>query len=106
MDLVIDSSVHFDPSKMFDEKADFLSWNERANLRIGLVPRILDTTPAKPGAKDVLWMDVGRPYSMVHTLNAWEEDDGTVVLWAPLGESFGQWTPNRPSTSFTCRRYE
>jgi len=88
--IAIDSSVHFDPSKMFDEKADFFSWNEHANLRIGLVPRISNTTSAaKPSTKDVRWMDVGKPYSIVHTLNAWEEDDGTVVLWAPLGESFG-----------------
>jgi len=91
--VVIDSSVHFDPTAILDAKANVFAWNADANLRIGLVPRMKNSnmmnSTDKQTDKNVHWFDVGKPYSIIHTLNAWEEDDdGTVVLWAPMGESF------------------
>ena len=86
--LAVDTSVHFNPNAILDQKAEVFAWNAESNLRIGLVPRITHQQRAPSEQIDIKWIDLGRPYSLVHTLNSWEEEDGTVVFWAPLGTSF------------------
>ena len=53
---------------------------------IGLAPR------HEPNAtsNDEIWFTVDdhAPHIIIHPLNAWEEDDGTVVLWSPTGDYF------------------
>lgn len=80
--VLYDNSAHFDLISMFDGK--FFNWKPEHNLRIGLAPR----HQANATGDDVVWFDVGSPQIMIHPLNAWEEDDGTVVLWAPIGDYF------------------
>jgi carotenoid cleavage dioxygenase len=80
--VLYDNSAHFDPIAMFEGK--FFNWKPEHNLRIGLAPR----HQANATGDDVVWFDVGSPQIMIHPLNAWEEDDGTVVLWAPIGDYF------------------
>jgi 9-cis-epoxycarotenoid dioxygenase len=33
---------------------------------------------------NVQWFDTGAPGGIVHPLNSWEEDDGTIVIWTPF----------------------
>lgn len=75
--VLYDSSMHFDISKIFEGKNVF-AWNENANLEIILVHR---------QTGEVKTFDVGSPQVIIHPLNAWEESDGTVVMWAPVGDS-------------------
>lgn len=81
--VLYDSSVHFDPVATV-KYGTFFSWKPEHNLRFGLAPR----HQANATGDDVMWFDVGSPQVIVHPLNAWEEDDGTVVLWSPTGDYF------------------
>lgn len=72
-----DSSVHFDISRVLAGKSVF-SWKEHQNMRIALVSR--------ETGELVRWFDAGKPHGIVHPINAWEEEDGTVVMWAPVGD--------------------
>jgi carotenoid cleavage dioxygenase-like enzyme len=74
--VLYDSSVHFDITKMFEGKNVF-TWKEHSNLEILLVSR-------RTG--DIQTFNVGSPHVMIHPVNAWEETDGTVVMWAPIGD--------------------
>lgn len=75
--ILFDSSVHFDVGRVLEGKSVF-SFNSRANLRFALISR-------KSGQL-VRWFDTAKPHAIVHGMNAWEEDDGTVVLWAPIAD--------------------
>jgi len=75
--IVYDCSVHFDPKAMFDGGSYFRT-NPDYNLRWGLIPK------ASSSKDDVIWIDTGKPGGIVHPLNSWEEEDGTVVIWTPL----------------------
>jgi carotenoid cleavage dioxygenase-like enzyme len=74
--VLYDSSVHFDISKIVQGKSVF-NWKPDSTMKVMLVCR-------KTG--EVMTFDVGRPHSIVHPMNAWEENDGTVVMWAPIGD--------------------
>ena len=74
--VLYDSSVHFDISKMFERKSVF-TWKEEANMEILLVSR---------HTGEVKTFNAGSPLAIVHMFNAWEESDGTVVMWAPVGD--------------------
>jgi carotenoid 9,10(9',10')-cleavage dioxygenase 1 len=74
--VLYDSSVHFDVSKIFEGKNVF-TWKQDKNLKIILVSRA--TGEIKP-------FDMGSAHALVHPMNAWEESDGTVVMWAPIGD--------------------
>lgn len=82
--IIIDNSVHFDPSQILNEGDNVFKWNDQANLRIGLAPR----HKANTTSDDVIWFSFARPHVLIHALNSWEEEDGTVVMWAPLGDFF------------------
>jgi carotenoid cleavage dioxygenase-like enzyme len=74
--VLYDSSVHFDITKMFESKMIF-TWKEDANLYLILVSR---------ETGEIKTFDTGSPHAIIHPLNAWELSDGTVVMWAPLGD--------------------
>jgi carotenoid cleavage dioxygenase-like enzyme len=91
--VVIDNSVHLDVSKIMKANSSFFAFQQAAPLRIGLVPRLSVAGARDSGGQtvtssDVVWIDTGTANVIVHALNAWEDDDGTVVLWAPLGDDF------------------
>jgi carotenoid cleavage dioxygenase-like enzyme len=89
--IVNDSSVQLDVSRILDPEVSFFNFNSAVTLRMGLVSRIGRTredNATNAMHRDVVWIDTGTAYSMIHPLNAWEEDDGTVVLWSPLGSGF------------------
>lgn len=78
---LLDSSVHFSPEGIM--KGQFFSWNETHNLRIGAVPKTANSSD------DVIWFEADKPYVIVHTMNAWEEENGEeLVLICPLGDYF------------------
>jgi len=83
--VILDNSVHLDPSQVFKETGNVFDWKEDQNLRLGLAPR----HGANTTSDDVLWFDFGEPHIMIHPLNSWEEeDDGTVVMWSSCGNYF------------------
>ena len=75
--ILIDSSVHFNIGRVLEGKSIF-AFNPRANLRFALISR--------ESGQLLQWFDTGKPHAIVHGLNAWEEPDGTIVLWAPVGD--------------------
>jgi carotenoid cleavage dioxygenase len=81
--IAVDSSVHFDPAAIFTPDSDFFTFRENANFSLGLLPRRRNAALG-----DVQWLEFDSPHVLIHTLNAWEEADGTVVVWAPLGNNF------------------
>ena len=74
--IIWDCNVHFDPKGMFDGGSFFRAMQDH-NLRFGVVPRNA-TNP-----NDVIWIDTGHSAAIVHPLNAWEEKNGTIVMWTP-----------------------
>lgn len=83
--VLFDSSVTFDVTEMIIKGSPF-RWSDERNMKIGLVPRTREYQ--KAWQTDVMWMDIGSPHVSVHALNAWEEEDGTVIIWLPLGDRF------------------
>ena len=75
--ILIDSSVHFNVGRVLEGKSIF-EFNPQANLRFALISR--------QSGQLLQWFDTGKPHAIVHGMNAWEEIDGTVVLWAPVGD--------------------
>ena len=59
----------------------YLLTKEAFNLQFGLVPKTAKRQ------ENVIWTDTGRPGAIVHPLNAWEEEDGTVVIRTPHAEN-------------------
>ena len=39
-------------------------------------------------SKDVILFKLENPYMIIHILNAWEDDSGNVLFWAPVAERF------------------
>lgn len=81
--VVIDNSVHFDPKQIFNSTGSAFSYTD-SNLRFGLAPRHRSDATSD----DVIWFDLGAPHVILHQLNAWEDDDGVVVMWSPCGDNF------------------
>jgi len=78
--IIWDCNVHFDPRGMFDGGSFFRALPDHS-LRFGVIPR------NATGPDDVMWIDTGSPAAVVHPLNAWEDDDGTILLWTPRCEN-------------------
>jgi 9-cis-epoxycarotenoid dioxygenase len=78
--IIYDCSVHFDAKALFDG-GSFFRTNSAYNLRFGIIPK------TAVSREDVMWFDTGSPGGIVHPLNSWEEDDGTIVIWTPLCEN-------------------
>ena len=78
--IVWDCSVHFDVGGMFDGRS-FFRTKSNYNLRFGVIP-ITATTK-----EEVIWMDTGKQGAIVHPINAWEDKDGTIVMWTPYCEN-------------------
>jgi carotenoid cleavage dioxygenase len=88
--VVYDSSVHFDTSKILEANTSFFNYNAAVTLRIALIPRLgsKNGNETALSSNDVIWIDAGTSHVMIHPLAAWEEEDGTVVLWSPIGDYF------------------
>jgi len=84
--VVYDNSVHFNFKAMIAD-GTFFTWTKQHTLKLGLAPRH-NRHKANATDDDVIWFDVGTPHVIIHPLNAWEEDDGTVVMWSPTGDYF------------------
>ena len=69
--LVFDLSVTFSLFKLVRGYFPF-SWNDKHQARIGLLPR-------KAGEETVQWFDID-PCYLFHTFNAFEDDNGNVVV--------------------------
>lgn len=78
--IIWDCSVHFDARGMFDGNSFFRTKSDY-NLRFGVIP-ITATTQ-----EEVIWIDTGEPGAVVHPINAWEDKDGSIVLWTPFCEN-------------------
>ena len=78
--IIYDCSVHFSPMAMF-EGGSFFRHSPEYNLRWGIMPK---TATRK---EDITWVDTMAPGGLVHPLNSWEEEDGTIVIWTPFCES-------------------
>lgn len=81
--VLYDSSVVLDYKSIFEGGFGY-GWHEEHTMKIGLVPR----KRSNATSQDVVWIDVGSPHATFHPMNAWEEKDGTVVLWLPLSDHF------------------
>ena len=75
--IVLDGSVHFEPAKILQFGASIFDWKNDHTMKIGMVSR-------RDGHLE--WFDTNEPLSIVHTLTSWEEEDGTVVIWAPTSK--------------------
>ncbi|GKY98181.1 dixin [Mayamaea pseudoterrestris] len=75
--IVYDGSVHFQKEKLMEFGASIFGWNSSHTMKIGLMSR-------SDGHLD--WFETNKAMSIVHTLTAWEEEDGTVVMWAPASD--------------------
>jgi len=67
-------SVEFDPQAMLYGGSFFRTKPDKT-LRFGIVPK--NTT-------DIQWIDTEEAGAIVHPLNSWQEDDGTIVIWTPF----------------------
>ena len=73
--VIFESSVQFDKTKILSRNESVLAFQRQVPKQIGFIPRFV-------------WIDAGTHHALVHALNAWEEKDGTVVLWLPVGDDF------------------
>ncbi len=94
--VIYDSSAHLDPMQIMNKTGDFITWNPDHRFKIGLIPRQHANGHGNNGnngnnattSSDVVWFELDQPFMAVHPLNAWENEDGDVILWAPLSTSF------------------
>ena len=84
--LVFDTPLRMDPSNML-RGGKLFRWADNHSLQIGLIPRGGNNESAS-SAGDVEWVDTGKHDIVFHPMNAWEEEDGTVVFWSPVSERF------------------
>ncbi|KAL7453774.1 hypothetical protein ACHAWC_005411 [Mediolabrus comicus] len=77
--IIWDCSVHFDTTAMF-EGGSYFKTKPEFNLRFGIVPKYATSK------EETVWIDTGGPGAIVHPLNSWEEEDGTIVIWTPFCE--------------------
>jgi len=77
--VVVDGSLKFDPSSILDGEP-FWMFEPKRKLRFGLWPRC----SGKMSADAFIWIDAIEAAEIVHTMHAYD-DDGKVVLWAPVG---------------------
>lgn len=80
--VIFDTPLRMDPANLV--RGGLFRWDEAHTLRVGFIPR---------GAGDVTvdavrWVDTGARDFVFHAMNAWEEEDGTVVLWCPVSGRF------------------
>lgn len=75
--MIYDCSVHFDPKALFSG-GSFFQTNPDYNLRFGIMPKTASRQ------EDVIWFDTGEAGGIVHPLNSWEAEDGSIVIWTPF----------------------
>ena len=71
--LLFDLPCHFDLELAMQGVAFPYRWNEAFAARVGVLPR-------NGTASDVRWCELDEPCYVFHPLNAYDEDDGTIVV--------------------------
>jgi carotenoid cleavage dioxygenase len=77
--VVVDGSMTFEPNSVV-EGGPLWNFTSQRKLRFGVWPR----SAGKMTAESFTWIEAEEAAEIVHTLHAYEED-GKIVLWAPLG---------------------
>jgi len=78
--VVVDGSMRFDPKSIVDGEPLWMFAPEQ-RLRFGLWPR----SAGNMRADDFIWIESEEAAEIVHALHAYDDEDGKVVLWAPVG---------------------
>jgi carotenoid cleavage dioxygenase len=71
--LLLDLPCHFDLDAAMAGAPFPYRWNPAFAARVGVLPR-------EAGADGVVWCELPEPCYVFHPLNAWDADDGTVVV--------------------------
>lgn len=71
--LLLDLPCHFDLDAAMSGASFPYRWNPSYAARVGVLPR-------EAGAEAVAWCELPEPGYVFHPLNAWDADDGTVVV--------------------------
>jgi len=75
----VDGSMTFEPNSVV-EGGPLWNFTSQRKLRFGVWPR----SAGKMTAESFTWIEANEAAEIVHTLHAYEED-GRIILWAPLG---------------------
>jgi carotenoid cleavage dioxygenase-like enzyme len=86
--VIFNSFVQFDASKILNSNENVLAFQKHVHMRNGLVARQGSSSKSIQDDDQIVWIDSGAPHVVVHPLNAWEDNDGTMVLWAPRVMTF------------------
>jgi len=76
--VVVDGSMAFEPNSVM-EGGPLWNFASQRKLRFGVWPR----SSGKMTAESFTWIEADEAAEIVHTLHAFEED-GNIILWAPL----------------------
>ncbi|MBA3068585.1 MAG: carotenoid oxygenase [Hyphomonas sp.] len=93
--IVMDLPVTFSMPALISGETFPYRWNPKHAARIGLLPR-------EGKGSDIIWCDV-EPCYIFHPANAYETEDGTVIMDACVHSAVfadGQMGPNAPVTTF------
>lgn len=98
--LILDFPVLFSPIAAAKGARFPYNWKENSYARVGLMPR-------KGTAKDIVWLNVDEPCMSFHTCNAFDQDDGTVVMDLVIHpKTFPQGAQGPELTSTTFERWK
>jgi len=78
--LILDNSARFDFSDIVS--GNVIQLNKERPLRIGICPKNATS------ADEIAWYTHDDAVVLIHFLNAWEDQDGKIRLWAPLWSEF------------------
>jgi len=76
--VIVDGSMTFEPQSVV-EGGPLWNFTSQRKLRFGVWPR----SAGKMTAESFTWIEADEAAEIVHTLHAYEED-GKIILWAPL----------------------
>lgn len=96
---------------------EFAKFNKNVHLEIGVASKddaefVVGDRPKTPGidsfkhsnANSLQWFRAPSPAGIMFTANAWEEDDNTIILWAPMCEDDFDSTFSKGTNSFYMTR--
>lgn len=84
--IIFDTPLRLDPSNLLSG-GGILNWHDDHTLKIGLIPRLANQSEVS-SEDDIHWIETGFKDVFFHTMNAWDEEDGSVVFWALASNRF------------------
>lgn len=78
--LILDNSARFDFSNIVS--GDVIQLQKEHPLRVGICPKNATS------ADEIAWYTHDEAVVLIHFMNAWEDQDGKIRLWAPLWSDF------------------